>query len=174
MPGKETKWLLRKSSGSRRHFYTNGDYSDDRNKKSQHGEELPNHESVKRGRSTVDTGPLRRWLSSKVGKDFNEIYSEFVSRVQPNLKNEYLETIYWFVHPAKLVEVRSNGYAYTLSERYCQKGWMLLPHNHQCDFFVHPETNILCRITDEQKKASREEMKEAYASYSEKVNSKLI
>lgn len=159
------KWLLRKASGSLRDHNRNGKYKDDRNTKNLHGEELPNKVGFKSAWTSMDTKLVKRWLYTQVGMDFNDVYSEFVSRIQPKYQAEYLECIYWYVEPAKEVEIDENGFARSLGQLYQEKGWRLLPQNRQCRFYVNPNTNLLCRISDEQYAAAKLEVKETEERY---------
>lgn len=143
------KWLLRKTSGSKREHLSNGAYADDRNKKNRHGDELPHNEGFKQSWHTMDTGLVKRWLYSKVGEDFDTVYSEFVSRIQPKFQAEYLECIYWYVNARNDTRMDAQGYAHQMQPNYY--GDTMLPSTQQVSFYVHPDTNQLVAITDTQK-----------------------
>ena len=94
MQRKENKWLLRKVSGSRgRHTYK-PDYKETRLKKYNNFEDLPKREGMGKGHSFLDTSLVKRWLYKQVGKDFDDIYSDFLLRIQPKFKEEYKNCIY--------------------------------------------------------------------------------
>ena len=104
-----SKWLIRKTSGSRSKFKSNGDYSDNRNsKKAGDFENLPQKESMRNKNyhnTYLDTTLVKRWLHSKVGQNFDDIYSEFLTRVQPKYLDEYRDCIYWYVEKKENVEM---------------------------------------------------------------------
>ena len=107
----------------------------------------------KSGHTHLDTSLVKRWLYSKVGIDFNLIYSEFLTRIQPKYLDEYRDCIYWFVSKRELTEIDANGEVWG---KHIHDGGVLikLPNNTVSTFFVHPDTNLLCRISDYNKKES--------------------
>ena len=141
-----SKWLIRKTSGSRSKFKSNGDYADNRNsKKKVEDDSLPEREPM-RGknyhRTFLDTTLVKRWLYSKVGQNFDEIYSEFLTRIQPKYLDEYRECIFWYVEKKENVEIKENGEIW--GKWYGQP--VKLPYSRQKTFFVDPTTNELKRI----------------------------
>jgi len=140
------KWLIRKTSGSRSRFKSNGDYSDDRNsKKAVDNDNLPQHESMRNKnyhKTYLDTTLVKRWLQSKVGQNFDDIYSEFLSRIQPKYLDEYGDCIYWYVEKKENVEIKENGEIW--GKWYGQD--VRLPYSMQMTFYVDPISNKLKKI----------------------------
>ena len=141
-----SKWLIRKTSGSRSKFKSNGDYSDNRNsKKAVDFENLPQKESMRNKNyhnTYLDTTLVKRWLHSKVGQNFDDIYSEFLTRVQPKYLDEYRDCIYWYVEKKENVEIKENGEIW--GKWYGQD--VKLPYSMQMTFYVDPTTNELQKI----------------------------
>ncbi len=85
-------------------------------------------------------GPLRRFLRSKVGQPWNQVYSELCQRLDRNTVTgqHVLDHVWDYVE--RHVEL-IDGIAYHKSEWKCGqplgRGW-------RDDFYVHPETGILC------------------------------
>lgn len=140
------KWLLRKISGSRSKFKLDGDYSDDRNSKKAVGfENLPQKESMRNKnchKTYLDTTLVKRWLQSKVGHNFDDIYSEFLARIQPKYLDEYRDCIYWYVEKKENIEIKENGEIWGKSDGQSLK----LPYSIQMTFYVDPITNELKKI----------------------------
>lgn len=133
-----SKWLLRKASGSRAKYKLSGDYADTRNAKKPDLDHLPKYEPMgKRQYSYLDTRLVKRWLYAQVGKNFDEVYAEFLTRIQPKYLEQYCECIFWYVQ--KHVEIKENG------ELWGQWNGDLvkLPYSRQDTFYIHPDTNKL-------------------------------
>ncbi|WP_299114388.1 hypothetical protein [uncultured Winogradskyella sp.] len=141
-----SKWLIRKASGSRSKYKSNGDYSDNRNSGgSLEFDNLPQRESMRNKnnhKTYLDTTLVKRWLNSKIGQDFDTIYSEFLTRIQPKYLDEYRECIYWYVTKAEDVEIKKNGEIW--GKWYGQ--FVKLPYSRQMSFYVHPITNKLVKL----------------------------
>ncbi len=141
-----SKWLIRKTSGSRSKFKSNGDYSDNRSsKKVMDLDNLPQKESMRNKNyhnTYLDTILVKRWLYSKVGQDFDDIYSEFLTRVQPKYLEEYRDCIYWYVEKKENVVIKENGEVW--GKWYGQD--VKLPYSMQMTFYVDPTTNDLKKI----------------------------
>ena len=151
---------MMKTSGSKRRYLVNGNFSNDRNtKKYQYFENLPNHESVgstlKIYNGKLNYGLLVRFLHGQVGKDWNDVYSEIVSRI-PKKLIDYKEIVFWFV--ADKVELlnekpynkKTNKYIWTP-----EQGEYNFDYD-PVDFYVCPTTNKLLKVED---KPSRKETK---------------
>lgn len=138
-----SKWLLRKTSGSRAKFKVKGDYADRRHAKVDDPEHLPMQESMANGaphQSYLDTGLVKRWLHTQVGRDFADVYSEFLSRIQPKYRHNYSDCIYWYTEPRESTEIDEDGRVWgTFYGRRTQ-----LPVGRFKLFYVHPESNLLC------------------------------
>ena len=140
------KWLIRKTSGSRSKFKSNGDYSDDRHSKEAIDfDDLPQKESIRNKnyhKTYLDTTLVKRWLYSKVGQNFDDIYSEFLNRIQPKYLDEYRDCIYWYVEKKENVEIKENGEIW--GKWYGQD--VKLPYSMQMTFYVDPISNELKKI----------------------------
>ncbi|MFN8296619.1 MAG: hypothetical protein U0T69_10510 [Chitinophagales bacterium] len=151
------RWLLSmmKTSGSKRRYLTNGSYADDRNTKQDLNiEDLPNHESIKNTQNfyngKINSGLLVRFLRNKIGTNWDEVYSEIISRIPTKLLDRK-EIIFWFV--ADKVEMingkpwnkKSNKFIWTP-----EQGEYSFDLDHK-EFYVNPETNILVKIADKPK-----------------------
>jgi len=128
MKRKTSKWLLRKISGSRNKHSYKPDYADTRNTRKGNIENLPQRESMGKGHSWLDTTLVKRWLYSQKGRDFDEVYSVFLTRIQPKYLEEYRECIYYYVD--KAVEVR-----------FTENSGKLIPGRKA--FYIDPKTNKL-------------------------------
>ncbi len=140
-----SKWLIRKVSGSRGRMKITGDYSDTRNCKTGEIDNLPKRESMQNknvSKKLLDTTLVKRWLNSKVGSDFDEIYSEFLTRIQPKYLDEYRDCIFWYVEKKENIEILNNGEIWGKNEGVPVK----LPYSVQGKFYVNPETNKLARL----------------------------
>ena len=140
-----TKWLLRKVSGSRARYKTKGKYSDDKQRVIDVYADLPTYESIKKSKSYLDTLLIKRWLYSKIGCDFDEVYSEFLSRLQPKYRDEYRDSIFGYIHTKEWVTVKESG------EVWGKQGYgggtpVKLPYFRDERFYVDPTTNKVCKI----------------------------
>lgn len=149
------KWLISrlKTSGSRRRYVIDGDYSDTRNsKKNKDWDNLPSYEgmgkSFKFFNSKINYGILVRFLRGKVGSDWDEVSEEIEERIPTDLL-EYKDCVKWFV--ADLVEKREGG----LWDKREQKYLIIEPNEPfywnpyvSKEFYVDPETNTLIRVKD--------------------------
>lgn len=147
------RWLLSmmKTSGSYRKHTMSGDFSDERNTKrfKQDDEDLPTHESYRKTHNfyngKIKTDLLKRFLYGQVGKDWNEVYSEIISRIPTKLL-DYKDCVYWYV--AHKVEMR-DGLPYDKEEHqfiWTPEQGEFFKSSVQMTFYVHPETNILTKI----------------------------
>lgn len=149
------KWLISrlKTSGSKRRYVIDGDYSDARNsKKNKDWDNLPSHEgmgkSFKFFNNKINYGLLVRFLRGNVGSDWNEVSKEIQERIPTDLL-EYKDCVTWFV--SDLIENREDG----LWDKREQKYLRLDPNDSfdwnrytSKEFYVDPETNSLLRIKD--------------------------
>jgi len=142
------KWLLRKISGSRGRYAIKPDYSETRHKKYQSIEDLPKRESIGKGHSFLDTSLVKRWLYKQVGRNFDEIYSEFLTRIQPKYKEKYKNCIYDYV-------ARFNS----------EDG---LRNKHK-PFFICNDSNQLKKNKEKEKGAIENELGKFYFDKEEKI-----
>jgi hypothetical protein len=141
---RENKYLLRKRSGSRSHLKINWkDYD-----RSEHignflnediEDKFPKKESMlTKNKNGIDTGLIKRWLNSKIGKGFDSIYSEFLDRIQPKYKEEYKDSIFNYAIKPNLVII-NNGKVYQ-KEPYTQS------IREVKGYYFHPITKILYKV----------------------------
>jgi hypothetical protein len=97
------RWLISrlKTSGSERRYVFSQTYAEDRHKsKTQELDELPKFEGI--GQSTkfyngkINTSLLKRFLETKIGFDWNQVYEEIQQRIPTKLQ-EYHQVIFWYV-----------------------------------------------------------------------------
>ena len=151
---------MMKTSGSKRRYVVNGSFSDERNtKKYQDIENLPNHESIgstwKLYNGKLNYGLLVRFLRGQVGNNWDEVYSEIISRIPTKLL-DYKEVVFWFV--ADKIELL-DGKPY--NKKTCKFIWTPEQGDYNfsfdnSDFYVCPTTNNLLKVED---KPSRKETK---------------
>ena len=137
-----SKWLIRKTSGSRKKYTISKDYAETRNAKKADLDNLPKQESMSNNRhSYLDTTLVKRWLYAKVGQDFDSIYAEFLTRIQPKYLDQYRDCIFWYVE--KDVEFKENGEIWGTFNGNPVK----LPYTQNAKFYIHPETHTLERLS---------------------------
>ena len=133
-----SKWLLRKASSSRAKFKETGDFSSRRGGKFSNFEDLPTKESMqgKNSKKTyLDTTLVNRWLQSKINQDFDEVYSEFLTRIQPKYLDAYRHCIYEYLEPKKSVVIEGKTIYGTFYDAKIK-----LP-NGKKKLYVDPESN---------------------------------
>ena len=139
-----SKWLLRKASGSRAKHKETGDYSTRRN--SNFGEEyddLPMRESIQgknSKRTYLDTGLVYRWLQTKVNLNFDDVYADFLTRIQPKYLDEYRNSIYQYLEPSKTVVFEENSIYGTLHDARIK-----LPYGKK-KLYVDPISNLIKKV----------------------------
>ncbi|UOQ71319.1 hypothetical protein [Hymenobacter cellulosilyticus] len=152
------RWLLSrmKTSGSKREYVQNGSFADERHKKVRLLlEELPYYESIK-STPKVYNGKIKfdllvRFLRGKIGCDWDEVYSEIISRI-PTALLEYKEFIFWFV--ADKVEIVNEQLWNTKTQKFIWTGEpYVLRHISEIklnpefkEFYVHLITHQLMHI----------------------------
>ncbi len=139
MGNSSNNWLLRKSSGSRGKYSIKPDYADSRNSKNKHGTELPFRESIGKGWSHMDTGLVKRWLYSQVGRNFDQVYSDFLPRIQPKHLDRYRDSIFYYVNKKQEVK-KIDGKVQVI-------GGMT--------FYIDPESNILKKYSEHSSRKDR-------------------
>lgn len=145
-----------KTSGSKRKHVGNGSYAGERHiQKTKDYDELPTHESIKTTQKfrngKINYGLLVRFLRNQVGKDWDEVYSEILSRIPTKLL-DYKDMIFWFV--ADKVEIIDNQPWNKKTQRFLWTGESIGPTHYteikqspeMREFYVDPETNKLVRI----------------------------
>lgn len=106
----KSKYLIRKVSGSKARYTHKPDFSETRGRVKEFGSELPPRDKMKkRGISYLDTSLVKRWLYSQTEKNFDIVYSEFLTRVQPKYKEEYKDCIFRYVVRANDVVIANSG-----------------------------------------------------------------
>ena len=130
---------------------------------------LPKFEGIKRPHAhrkglTDLLGPLKRWLQSQVGRQWNDVYSDACAVIKPDsvirahIKTHLLQFVerHTFMHNGKVC-VLDIGYA-------CRGIISVTERRYGCSrFFVHPETGLLYAIPQKSRKALRDERRAARA-----------
>ncbi|MEH2137304.1 hypothetical protein [Nostoc sp.] len=100
-------------------------------------------------------GPLRRFLRSQVGQPWNEVYSQLCQRLDPNTMagQHVIDHVWDYVE--RYVEIIDGGF---YSKPYQGYG-MQLNTNHRDQFYIHPETGILCAVEKVPRKQKQKQEK---------------
>ena len=139
-----SKWLLRKTSGSRSKHKETGDFSTRRKTDfNEDFDDLPMRESIQ-GKNTkrtyLDTSLVYRWLQTKVHQDFDAVYSEFLTRIQPKYLDAYRNCIFEYIEPSKTV-VFEEGIIYgTLHDAR-----VVLPYGKK-KLYIDPTSNLIKKV----------------------------
>lgn len=159
------KWLVSrmKTSGSKRRYVGSFDYSDSRNsRRKQDIEELPTRESMSKNfqfyNGKINTDLLKRFLRTKVGENWDDVYSEVIERIPSRLQG-FKYCIYWYV--ADKVEIK-EGTIWNLRDNHfidldTSDHYSFKMNYRYMEFYVDPKTNKLVRIGDfRSRKATRD------------------
>lgn len=161
------RWLISKmkTSGSKRERVINGSFSEERNtKKYKDFENLPSHESIKTTwkiyNGKLNYGLLVRFLRGQVGNNWDDVYSEIISRIPTELL-DYKEIVFWFV--ANKIEIvdgnpynkESNKFVWTREQGEYNFGF------DNSDFYVCPLSNKLLRVEDKPSKRETKSLEKA-------------
>lgn len=118
-------------------------------------EDAPKREKIRRkwiedwneGKEFSDVlGPLNRWLHSKIGCNWDDIYSE----ISTTLKKTSKTMLHIYTHIFQFVETKVriiDGVAYHHNWDFPIKSY-----GNYYNFYVHPETNVLCLAPKNKKK----------------------
>ncbi|RCJ27685.1 hypothetical protein A6770_25425 [Nostoc minutum NIES-26] len=87
-------------------------------------------------------GPLRRFLRSKVGQPWNDVYSELCQRLKTNTMagQHVLDHVWDYVE--RYVEIIDSE-LYSKSYRWYR---IRLDGSYRDRFYIHPQTGILCAV----------------------------
>ncbi|SKA09332.1 hypothetical protein [Sediminibacterium ginsengisoli] len=152
------RWLLSmmKTSGSKRDRLQNGRYADERHlQKNIDPENLPSHESIKSTskfyNGKINYGLLVRFLRGQTGNDWNEVYSEIISRIPTKLldykdmvfnfvadKVEMIDGRPWNKKTQQFIRTDEPYKTVHFTERKLQP--------EETEFYVDPNTNKLVQI----------------------------
>ncbi|MDZ8257945.1 hypothetical protein [Nostoc sp. ChiQUE01b] len=85
-------------------------------------------------------GPLRRFLRSKVGQPWNDVYSQLCQRLDPSTMagQHVIDHVWDYVE--RHVEIIDGGFYSKPYQGYRTQ----LDVSHRDRFYIHPETGILC------------------------------
>lgn len=152
------RWLMSrmKTSGSKRKYVLNERYADERHEwKNNDIEALPFNQGVKSTykfyNGKINYGILVRFLRGRIGKDWDVVYSEVLTRIPTKLL-DYREMIFWFVADEveiieeKLWDKKKQKFIWTGNldaQETMKKQW--LSHIFY-EFYVDPTTNLLQHI----------------------------
>ncbi|HWJ26919.1 MAG TPA: hypothetical protein VNS32_10285 [Flavisolibacter sp.] len=90
-------------------------------------------------------------MYTKVGCDFNVVYSEYINRLQPKYKDAYKDRIFGYIHRKDSVSINENGEVW--GKRPSSNGTPVkLPYWKDERFYVDPITNKVCKIPEQQLK----------------------
>ena len=142
---KRKKYLLRKSrrkgKGRDSEYFS---YAFRRHRKENNPRSIDHYKSFEPMRptkwSSLDYSLIKRWLQSKLGCHWDDIYSEWLNRIQSKYKDSRRHVIYWYVD-TKNVRILHNGTVET------HDSWLdctRVVHG----FYVHPQTQLLCKTPD--------------------------
>jgi hypothetical protein len=150
------RWLISmmKTSGSRKRYAINGRYADERHLKHKYRiDELPQHERIKNTwkHGKINYGPLVRFLRGQVGNNWDDVYSEIISRI-PTRLFDFKYMIFVFV--ADKVEFIDGRPWNKKSQQFIWTGEEIKPVHYtqikqgpqRIEFYVDPNTNTLVRI----------------------------
>jgi len=90
------KYLHRKSRDTkRRHTWDVKKYSRGKNRHDFFSEKLPQRQAIRKKYRwyNLDTYPLEKFIESKIGCDWNDVYSEIISKTKPKFRQEIEQTI---------------------------------------------------------------------------------
>ena len=174
------KWLFDKgrTSGSRKRWSYGGDFANERSTKQfKELEDAPKKSGMKTGKvfnNRLSFKPLRRFLNSRVGKDWDVIYSEIKDRMPADI---------WDYHkPAELyvsikVDIMPDGkiiykQGWGVSRVTISEDGVTSKYGRYSHYYVHPETNLLCKLKPSPSpgrkgmpKLTKKEGKKKYAQY---------
>jgi len=91
------KCLHRKLRNKQKHSKCWFQYDHDKN--IDYNDELPFHKSMKRGYrwNSIDTSPIRNFIESKIGCDWNDVYSEIISKTKKKFRWEVESAINYYI-----------------------------------------------------------------------------
>jgi hypothetical protein len=99
-------------------------------------------------------GPLRRYLRSQVGKPWNEIYSQLCRRLDSStMAGQHVLSHVWD-YVERHVEL-IDGIPYSKPHRHRR---IQLSSHYRDQFYVHPETGILCACKKSSRKWKRTQL----------------
>jgi len=97
---KKQKWLLRKQAQSKASRKWNPRYADERIARhfdTDYLDELPQREGMSRKSKYLETGLIKRWLHTQIGRDFDNVYADYLTRIQPKYRDAYADAIFYYV-----------------------------------------------------------------------------
>lgn len=184
---KANKWLLRKKSGSRNHYKRNWlDYERPDHKAEFQHEDVEEKFAKREGMTTkdkngIDTTLVKKWLYAQVGNNFDDVFAEFLTRIQPKYMDTHKDCIYWYVDKANDIVIQEDKVYVYWGSRYIDKSQNFIEtergyyREFTGGFYIHPDTNILCRVVEPKKRTvSRKEGKKKYLQYKTQRNQSAI
>ena len=87
--------------------------------------------------------PLKKWLISKVGCNFDSVYSEYLTKIPTQFKGEYTDSIFNYLIPkTDLIYIDGNFYSKWLND-FVNKSSSDMGRQ----VYVNPITNIITKIS---------------------------
>jgi len=145
---RHTKWLLRKSRKGYK-YETRTSVSTKTPL-----EEMPKREGMGKSHNYLDTTLLARWLQRQVGRNFNDIYANYLERIQPKYIDTYRDQILNYVTEAHEVVFTEDGIPATTGFR-------------RMGLYIDPTTNLLCRYP-QARRNRRPELKSKFGYFTPK------
>lgn len=122
------KWLLRKIRGNSYNYNHRSEVA------TKDLDNLPRRTGMGKNQNGLDSTLVKRWLYPQVGRNFDEVYSDYLVRIQPKYRATHAECIYYYVDRPHEVTYDAENNAIG-SNRYRNK------------FYIDPN-NILRKFPD--------------------------
>lgn len=85
------KWLLRKIRGRSYKYNSRSEVT------TNDLDNLPSRAGMGKNQNGLDSTLIKRWLYPQVGRDFDDVYSDYLVRIQPKYRATHAECIYYYV-----------------------------------------------------------------------------
>jgi len=115
-------------------FSNSTDEADFQELTTKYGYLLPYRISAHLQQEQLSKAPVKAWLATRIGQDFDLVYAEFQREIAPKYFDKHRKGIFWYVEKKEAIVLDAEGQA-----RY--KGGLWLVNG----YYVNPETNRLCK-----------------------------
>lgn len=155
---KDKKYLLRKVSGSKAKYKNSFDY--DRNEdKNLDDEMIPNKRSMcSKNINRIDSSLVPRWLNTQIGLHFDDVYSEFLERIQPKYRDEYRKVLYNYVEKPEDTTIEDG-------KIFVRDSYHQIYKELEEGFYFCPETKLLCYLSVKKRTMTHKEGKKKYVEF---------